>query len=190
MLEFEFYKLSYKPYFERTEVQWCTVVQRVRTKCTFPQLFCLLSQRPGIWCECLNLNFINCLINHILKEPKCNGAQWCTVVHSGAQWCTVVHRSAQGAQSAHFPQLFCLLRQRPEIWHKCLNLNFINFLIHHILKKLVHISQLFCLLSQRPEIWYECLNFKFQKLSYKLYFEKTGVQFQQFQQGRLQDTVH
>ena len=28
MLEFEFHKLSYKPYFEKTDVQWCTVVLR------------------------------------------------------------------------------------------------------------------------------------------------------------------
>ena len=28
MLELEFHKLSYKPYFEKTGVQWCTVVYR------------------------------------------------------------------------------------------------------------------------------------------------------------------
>ena len=34
MLEFEFHKLSYKPYFERTEVQWCTVVHSGAQWCT------------------------------------------------------------------------------------------------------------------------------------------------------------
>ena len=85
----------------------------------FPQLFCFLSQRAEIWYECLNFDFINIFINHILKKNRC------AVVHSGAQ----------GSQSAHFPQLFCLLSQRAEIWYEGLNLDFINFFIHHILKK-------------------------------------------------------
>ena len=82
MLEFEFHKLSYKPYFEKTDVQWCTVVQRsaqertgahrVRKVHIFPYLIVC---KAKIWYEGLNLNFINFLIHHLLRKKQvCSGA--------------------------------------------------------------------------------------------------------------------
>ena len=34
MLELGFHKLSYTPYFEKTDLQWCTVVHRGAQGCT------------------------------------------------------------------------------------------------------------------------------------------------------------
>ena len=90
--------------------QGCTGVHG----CTFSTTF-LFRWRAEIWYECLNFDFINFFIHHILKKKLCSGAQWCRGVHRGAQGCTGctgvhrvhrVHRGAQGAQSAHFPNFF------------------------------------------------------------------------------------
>ena len=88
-------------------VQRCTGVHRVCTKCTFPPTFLFVELETWNLVWMLEFEFYKLSYKPYFERTE---VQWCTVVHSGAQWCTVVHRSAQGAQSAHFPQLFCLLR--------------------------------------------------------------------------------
>ena len=90
MLEFEFHKLSYKPYFEKTDVQWCTMVHRSAQGAHKVHIFLtFLSVKLESW----NLVWMLEFEFHQLSYKPYFEKNRCAGVHSGAQ----------DAQSAHFP---------------------------------------------------------------------------------------